>query len=150
MVDVHDVSNCLLSLSAPEAGDGIPNLKLKKLLYYCQGLNLALRDAPLFDSVIEAWEHGPVVPIIYRKYKKHGWNHIPIPNNVSLEKICSNDGVKEVVDEAYNFYGQFSAWKLRNMTHREPPWRDTPKGDVITLEKLKEYFSTLVEEVSTG
>ena len=150
MVDVQDVSNYLLSLSAPEAGDGISNLKLQKLLYYCQGLNLALYDTPLFDAVIEAWEHGPVVPVIYHKYKKHGWNHIPIPNNVSLKKICSNDEVKEVVDEAYNFYGQFSAWKLRNMTHREPPWCDTPKGDVITLGKLKEYFSTLVEEVSTG
>ena len=50
----------------------------------------------------------------------------------------------------YTVYGQFSAWKLRNMTHREPPWRDTPKGDVITHKILKEYFSTLVEEVPAG
>ena len=50
----------------------ITNLKLQKLLYYAQGCVMALTDEPLFDEDIQAWEHGPVVPEIYHKYKSYG------------------------------------------------------------------------------
>ena len=40
----------------------ISNLKLQKLLYYAQGHYLARTGVPLFDDVIQAWAHGPVVP----------------------------------------------------------------------------------------
>jgi uncharacterized phage-associated protein len=43
----------------------------------------------------------------------------------------------------YLVYGQFSAWKLRNMTHDEEPWKDAHKGDiVIDLQDMKQYFKT--------
>ena len=51
--------------------DGISNLKLQKLLYYAQGCTLALKNAPLFDDPIVAWQHGPVVESIYHKYKSY-------------------------------------------------------------------------------
>jgi uncharacterized phage-associated protein len=42
-------------------------------------------------------------------------------------------------------YGQFAAWKLRNMTHQEPPWCMTPAGQEITHDALRAYFKTLVD-----
>ncbi len=48
------------------------------------------------------------------------------------------------MDEVNTVYGQFTAGKLRAMTHDEPPWRDTPQNETITHEKLKEFFKTLV------
>jgi uncharacterized phage-associated protein len=39
----------------------LSNMKLQKLVYYAQGLHLALNDAPLFKGKIEAWTYGPVV-----------------------------------------------------------------------------------------
>jgi hypothetical protein len=36
----------------------------------------------------------------------------------------------------------FSAWKLRNMTHEEPPWKNTPTGEVISHKALAEFFKT--------
>ncbi len=144
MIEVKVVTNYLLSLSDPEVGDGISNLKLQKLLYYCQGFHLAINGEPLFNDSIEAWEHGPVVPNVYHEYKGFGSDNIPISEGADLSLVISHSEVKEVVDEVYNVYGQFSAWKLRDMTHNEPPWSETPRGEVISHGKLKNYFSTMI------
>ena len=60
-----------LAQASEDAGDLISNLKLQKLVYYAQGFHLALYDEPLFLEAIEAWTHGPVVPDLYRHYKKY-------------------------------------------------------------------------------
>ena len=52
-------------------------LKLQKLIYYAHGWHLAIRNAPLIDEVIEAWEYGPVVPNVYHEFKKFGNRPIP-------------------------------------------------------------------------
>ncbi|ADR52578.1 hypothetical protein CKC_04145 [Candidatus Liberibacter solanacearum CLso-ZC1] len=31
---------------------------------------------------------------------------------------------RNILDDVFEFYGQFSTWKLRNMTHTEAPWKD--------------------------
>jgi uncharacterized phage-associated protein len=49
-----------------------------------------------------------------------------------------------LLDEVYAVYGQFAAWKLRNMTHQEPPWCQTPEGQEITHDALRAYFKTQV------
>ena len=69
MADVFDVANYLLSLADPLEGDLISHLKLQKLLYYSQGVSLALRNQPLFNNKILAWAHGPVVREVWEYYK---------------------------------------------------------------------------------
>jgi len=125
----HEVARYFVSLVDEEAGDSITNLKLQKLLYYAQGVNLALNDVCLFPEPIEAWIHGPVVPKVYRAYKQHGGQAIPV-ERVNLE-VYPKD-TRELLDEVNEVFGQFSAAKLRAMTHNEPPWKDTPQGAVIS------------------
>jgi uncharacterized phage-associated protein len=141
MMPAHDVAKYFVSLVDEDAGDSITNLKLQKLLYYAQGVNLALNDVPLFAEPIEAWTHGPVVPKVYHAYKQHGGEAIPV-ERVNLE-IYPND-LRELLDEVNDVFGQFSAAKLRAMTHNEPPWKDTPAGAVISPESMKAYFKTVV------
>lgn len=145
MIGALDVANYFLSLCDENAGDLISNLKLQKLLYYAQGFRLALSNGPLFDDPIEAWTHGPVVPTVYHAFKKHGSNALPAPENLDLSVF--DDGTKSHLDEVYKVYGQFSAWKLANMTHEEPPWKDmaATKG-VISHDALKRYFKTQVSD----
>lgn len=131
-----------LTLSEPDEGDTITNLKLQKLCYYAQGFALVVLDRPLFEEDIEAWEHGPVVPSLYRTYKEHGGTAIPVPEFDASENF--QDDEIELLKDVWNLYGQFSAWKLRNMTHDEPPWKTTPKNNVITHDKLRSYFATQV------
>ena len=77
MHTAFSVAKYFLFLSDEEAGDTISNLKLQKLLYYAQGFHLALNDSPLFAESIEAWTHGPVVPVVYQLYKHAGASAIP-------------------------------------------------------------------------
>ena len=118
--------------------EAISNLKLQKLLYYAQGCTLALTGEPLFDDEILAWEHGPVVPEIYHKYKKNGSNGIPYDSNFDYRSLDPRTAA--ILEEVYQEFCQYSAWKLRNMTHQETPWKKTKKNDVISNELIKDYF----------
>jgi uncharacterized phage-associated protein len=144
MLNCRDIAKYFLSLISEESGDLISNLKLQKLVYYAQGLQLALYETPLFDEEIEAWTHGPVVPELYYSYKDCGSNAIPRPTDIDFSVY--DDQTKEVLDEVYQVYGQFSAWKLRNMTHDEQPWQSvystSGSGSVIPKPLMQSFFKT--------
>ncbi|MEO0432273.1 MAG: type II toxin-antitoxin system antitoxin SocA domain-containing protein [Cyanobacteria bacterium J06656_5] len=140
MFSAIDIAHYFLCLPDENAGDLISNLKLQKLLYYAQGFNLALYSSRLFQEDIRAWEHGPVVPDAYHAFKEFGANAIPAPEAMDFN-IFEPETV-ELLDEVYAVYGQFSAWKLRNMTHGESPWKETPINEIISTQKMQEYFET--------
>ncbi|AHM74329.1 MULTISPECIES: Panacea domain-containing protein [Yersinia] len=147
MLTCFDVADYILAHSDEEnSGDLISNLKLQKLVYYAQGFSLALLGRPLFEEPIEAWMHGPVVPELYHKYKDNGTQALPVPADVDFSKY--SDDEKELLDEVYKIYGQFSAWKLRNMTHDENPWKETyvegAGSREISNDSMKRFFDTLV------
>ncbi|BBF23599.1 Panacea domain-containing protein [Sutterella megalosphaeroides] len=138
MLTCFDVAEYFLSKTEEDAGDVISNLKLQKLVYYAQGFCLAMYGRPLFNERIDAWQHGPVCPALYHKYKENGSLGIPAPTDVDFRKFSKEDS--ELMDEVYEVYGQFSAWKLRNMTHEEAPWKSTPIGSEISQASMAEFF----------
>ncbi len=139
MSNVHDVANNFLLLDKLNDGEGISHLKLQKLVYYAQGFYLAIFDIPIFEERIEAWMHGPVSPDLYDTYSAHGSNLLSVDEKFNSDVLNENE--KELIDEVYNVYGQFSAWKLRNMTHDESPWQaHESEADVIPQDEMKEYF----------
>ena len=102
---------------------------------------MALYDEPLFPESIEAWTHGPVVPEVYHEYKNFGSNAIPIPSNVDFSKY--DQQTRELLDEVYSVYGQFSAWKLLSLIHEEEPWKDARQDNlIISHQALKKHFNT--------
>jgi len=139
MAKIDDVAKCFLYLDETNEGDGISNLKLQKLAYYAQGFYSAIFNKPLFDNDIYAWTHGPVVQDLYHEYKKFGSNRIPVPtdfNPISLEKEEF-----ELIEEVFEVFGQYSAWKLRNMTHEESPWLNyEANAETIPLPEITDYF----------
>lgn len=142
MLTCCEVAEYFLTLIDEGVGDLISNLKLQKLVYYAQGLHLALYNKPLFNENIEAWQYGPVVPELYFHYKDFGSGAIPIPTSVDFDKYDSE--TKEFLNEVYAVYGQFSAFKLSRMTHEEPPWKETPLNQVISHESMKIFFQTRI------
>lgn len=140
--NANQIAEYFLAKTNEEVGDQISNLKLQKLCYYAQGLALATRKTPLFDSRIEAWAHGPVVPVLYKLYKDHGANGIPAPEDFNLEIYDPAD--RMILDDVYDYYGQYSAWRLREMTHLEAPWKNAYERDMnntITHEALTDFFA---------
>ena len=145
MLTAKIVAEYFLALTDEASGEGISNLKLQKLVYYAQGVHLALTGEPLFPEPIHAWMHGPVVPPLYAEYKDCGRDPIPVPTGVDFDQYGEHE--RETLDVVNTELGQYSAWRLREMTHDEPPWRDAYQrgsGTVISVESMHTYFKTLV------
>jgi len=143
LLTANDVANYFLVHVDEDSGDNISNLKLQKLVYYAQGFHLALFNRRLFRDRIEAWEHGPVVPSLYQKYKKYGAGAIPPPKRgINFAKF--NKPVRALLKEVDEVFGQYSAWKLRNLTHEEPPWQKAHPNGTISPATMKAYFKTLL------
>lgn len=117
------------------------NLKLQKMLYYEQGFHLAAFGTPLFDERIEAWMYGPVVPVVYELFCDKGACGIePFADEV----FDLTEDEAALFNNVFDVYNQFSATKLLEMTHDEPPWKNSEvgKGCVISNESMETFFKT--------
>jgi uncharacterized phage-associated protein len=47
------------------------------------------------------------------------------------EEIKLTKKEKDLIVSVWKVYGQFSAWRLRDMTHNETPWKSTPRNIVL-------------------
>ena len=50
----------------------VTNLKLQKLLFFCQGWYLASKGSLLFDESFEAWPKGPAIYDVWSAFKGFG------------------------------------------------------------------------------
>ena len=126
------------NIMAEEDAEYISNLKLQKLLYYAQGTYLAITGHELFKEPILAWKHGPVVNSVYQEYKGNKANGIVYEKPFDFNEF--DPETENILEEVYDCFGQYSAWKLRNMTHSEEPWISTDINEVISNDKIKDYF----------
>jgi uncharacterized phage-associated protein len=142
-MEANKIAKYFLLKANAEEDTGFSNLKLQKLLYYAQGFHLAIFDKPLFNEEIYAWQHGPVCPDIYHLYKSNGSNVIKYLNEgIDFNSILNDDQI-ELLDEVYDTFGQYSAWKLRDMTHEEPTWiNNEAEALLITNDEMRDYFKT--------
>jgi uncharacterized phage-associated protein len=120
---------------ARQKGITLTHMQLQKCLYYAQGYSLGMTGEKLFDDRIEAWTHGPVVPEVYRHYKFFAGNIINPPQKAEIP-----EDLRALLEVIVSEKSASSASALRNATHNEIPYKDTPKGEEITEQKLKNFF----------
>lgn len=126
----------------------ISTWKLQKLCYYAKAWHLAWTEKDLFPEDFQAWANGPVCRELYDKHKgKFSVDAGEIGGSPDL----LNDDEKETVDIIVNDYGNMEPWELRELTHREKPWKDT-RGDIpdgmrsdmiINKNIMAEYYGSL-------
>ena len=110
-----DIAKKIICKTDVEHGDTLSNLKLQKLLYYMQGFHLAFFDEPFFNESIEAWTYGPVVPVVFKEFKKYKKRSIN-PDNYHDDLVLTDDE-QQMFDMVYSEYNRYSAVALMNMTH---------------------------------
>ncbi|WP_440445357.1 Panacea domain-containing protein [Phascolarctobacterium succinatutens] len=134
---------------------GISNLKLQKILYFIQAYFLITVNKPCFSDCIEAWDFGPVVPVVYHEFKQFGSGNIPKIDSYFMGNIfdvkvkkfddssiddCDKRNIESVIDE----FKDFSATDLVKLTHSQDPWKNAYvpfANNVITNESIKEFFN---------
>ena len=146
------VANAILE-SAQEHGFSVTPMQLQKLLYFCNGWNLELRNQPLISDNFKAWQFGPVHPSVYHEFKKYGSGPIegrsnnPFTNQPWEARL--SDDEKSLIDEVVRIYGGLSGAQMSRLTHQEgTPWFQTwngglGKNDNIPAEVIQEEFKRL-------
>lgn len=107
-------------------------MQVLKLAYLSHGYTLAIKDRPLFVENIEAWKYGPVIPALYEALRVYGGAPIPrlFTCNTSVTSPELDKRMKEleakfepdnlsIVKETVEAYGNFKAFELSYITHKE-------------------------------
>jgi uncharacterized phage-associated protein len=131
--DALAVANWFLARAESE-GKTLDPMKLQKLIYFAHGWALALADVPLISERPQAWEFGPVIPVVYHEFKSFGrkpirgraatfdWSVYTDTNsllNLPIVEPTINDDpdAEALLDRIWEVYGSLSGIQLSNMTH---------------------------------
>ncbi len=137
--DVFDIASYIINYCC-ERNIKISNLKLQKLLYFTQTLFLISNRQVCFDAVIEAWDYGPVVPEVYRKYKMYGSMSIPEENDY-VNSIDEED--QDKINGMLSKMANMDAFDLVRITHKQDPWIESYNrvDRTITPEQIERFFN---------
>jgi len=150
---------------------GLTPLKLQKLIYYAHGWHLTLKNVPLIDEVVQAWEYGPVIQNVYHEFKEFGRNPIPadalgtvfqmtpdrkiriLTPHIPSEDQQTQDFLKEIL----KVFGSFSGIQLSSATHKPgTPWEKihsqnpNRRGMEIPDRMIKSYFDEIAKAQNSG
>jgi len=125
----------------------LTNKKLQKLLYYAQVWSLVLNEEKLFSERMEAWVHGPAIPVVYRRYKNFEFN----PIQIDTDDISFGFSKKQMdlLENIWSVYGKYNAEYLEALTHSELPWQEArkeisasePSSNIISLSTAKKFYA---------
>lgn len=134
-LDPRSVANLIIRLSN-EHRRPVSHLSLQKILYFIHGKFLIENDRPLLDGYFEAWQYGPVHPLIYDSFKEYGARPLLEPAN--KRDLLSGDTIPVDVPNDTNLcslimemalpYLKLSPGRLVDLSHaRESPWDEITK-----------------------
>lgn len=154
MYDALTIARYIINYSN-ERGYGVTNLKLQKLLYFVQAAFLKIYEQACFTEDMQAWDMGPVVPEVYREFKRYGNRDIPtvteyegIGYDFSGEKTPFDDSViseehKEIIRFIVELFKDHAAFMLVDITHKQNAWKKAYRkrqNYPLDLNDLKDVF----------
>jgi uncharacterized phage-associated protein len=162
--DSRTVANFLLELATTRKLV-LTQLILYKILYFAHGWHLSSFGKPLISQEFEAWQLGPVVKVLRDQFANFG--NKPITSKAQklniftgryepVEEIMSADD-KLFVQNIFDSYHHYGAWKLSEMTHESgSPWdalwnSPKPVGRLalrIKNEEIKAHFDGLTRRLN--
>ncbi len=130
-------------------------LMLQKLLYFIQGIYLALYEKPIFAEDCRAWIHGPVYPEVYDLFRDFKYNPIDDARFALLVGMADKlgDNERKAIELVVNTFGMYGGKVLEKITHNEEPWKNARKGyedsipsnELLSKESIRKYYMTVNE-----
>lgn len=130
-------------------------LALQKMLYFMQGIYMALFDGELFREDCQAWAHGPVYQEVYEVFRDFQYH--PIEDARFLKLGDNGQELSEyetkVIDLVVEAFRPYSGKTLERVTHKEIPWKearadclsDQRSNEMIPKASIKKYFRSAAE-----
>lgn len=152
IVEIFGVSDkMLLTISYIfEQMKEVTPLALQKILYFIQGIYMAMFQNPLYEEDCMAWVHGPVYEDVYDLFKDFKYNPIEDERFAifrdRFEELSQQE--KMVIDLVINTFGKYSGKVLEDITHEETPWKNARVGydtsescrEIISKNAIRDYF----------
>lgn len=155
MVNYEELADYII-MKCNKDGKEISNLKLQKMIFYCQAYHIAKYKERLIDCNFEAWKHGAVLPALYHDYCSYGYSNINIFNLEKYNEIIKNFGEYLIgfLDKIIDKFSSMSADAIRTLNHNEEPWKRAREGylpsencnKIIDEELMNKYYSQLLYE----
>lgn len=125
-LDPRSLANYIL-LTRRHFGYATTNLEMQKLSYFCYANFWKRFDRKLIEGNFEAWEHGPVHPMLYREFKEFGaapiTRYARQTNLITGESrrvgVPRQENVRSFVVETILQLRNLSASQLREKSHEE-------------------------------
>lgn len=148
-----DVARYIINTSN-DKGYYITNLRLQKILYFVQ-MEFIFRGRVCFNDKMEAWDYGPVIPTVYRRFKYNG------ASNINKIKYCYDDSEglwnlkrtpysedilpkedREIIDTVVEECHGFTTSDLVRISHSQSPWKDAvgKYNNEITKESIEKFI----------
>lgn len=108
--DPRSIANAMLDI-ADAVGLSITNIDINKILYFAHASHLVFFSKPLVNLNFEAWQFGPVMPVVYHQFKAHGAE--PISTRATI--MCAKTGNDIVA--TYRGLGLDDSWLLDIVEH---------------------------------
>lgn len=153
--DERAIANKILQLASSKELS-LTSMQLLKLVYLAHGWSMVLFDKPIVRGNPEAWQYGPVYPLIYSSVKKGGSTPVvdKIKNHQTGEVFFPNDLSilqNKFLQTIINSYGNWKAFRLSSITHKVgTPWYRTyheiGKYQEIPLDFMREHFLELAKK----
>jgi uncharacterized phage-associated protein len=128
---------------AAKSGQKLTNMQLQKLVFLAHGVSLASLECPLTFHNIHAWQWGPVLPQLYKRFSKYGSNCVESPAECE-EVVPENAEENEVITLVWKKFGHLTGPQLSSLTHQTgSPWDITWNSDqygVIPNELIQNYY----------
>lgn len=125
-------------------------LALQKMLYFMQGIHMALFGRELFPEDCQAWAHGPVFKEVYEVFRDFQYHSIEDTRFSMLRNRLQelSDHEKKVIDLVIESLGLYNGKTLELITHGEAPWKEAREdceasqrsNKVIAKESMRKYF----------
>lgn len=123
---------------------------LQKLIYIAHGWMLGLTGRPLIADPIWAWQYGPVILDVYRRYRDFGRDPITLP---TMDRSMFLDKEQQtVIDTVVDVY-DLSFRELFQITHHESTpwsqvWKERGRNSRISNALIEEHYRALGESPS--
>lgn len=150
--DPRAIANKILDIRR-DGGKPLTVMQLIKLVYIADGWSLALLGKPLSKHNPQAWQYGPVYPVVYTAFKRFGSKPVDAPAYLKGTEIPYAEQFpedeEELLEQVVESYGKLSAFALSNLTHKPgTPWSKAFEQGAyteISTESMKSHFESLRE-----
>lgn len=129
-LDPRSVANTIIGV-AENFGLPLTHLSLQKIVYFIHGVYLTKKREPLVAGYFEAWQYGPVHPVLYNAFREAGASQLTTratKKDLGTGAVSVVGEVRDaelrlfIIKESLHFL-QMSPGRLVDLSHaRGSPW----------------------------